>query len=233
MCTSFIKKTGNNHYIAMNFDNNGMKYSIDTKKKDWFIVSVDTGKTKSPSFGVHKSGIFFNNLCVDPNGKGGYRRTKGVAHTTRFLSGIIDGKIQADHLGDYLKQTEIVNVPDWSTHNMVCGTQGSTWIIEPGRGNFYSSLKPGEFQIMTNVSVMDTKERGTEIQCGRYLTVKRLLSENIPMSTPRAFDILNAVKQSEGQWITEFSLVYDSAKAIVYYCEKQNFANICEYHFKE
>ena len=59
MCTSFIKKTDHNHYIAMNLDNNEMKYSIDTKKKDWFIVSVDTGKMKSTSFGVHRSGIFF------------------------------------------------------------------------------------------------------------------------------------------------------------------------------
>ena len=178
MCTSFIKKTDHNHYIAMNFDNNGVKYSIDTKKKDWFIVSVDTGKTKSPSFGVHRSGIFFNNLCIDSNGKGEYRRTKGVVHTTRFLLGIIDGKIQTDALEDYLKQTEVVNVPDWSTHNMICDTLGNTWIIEPGRGNLYSPLKQEEFQIMTNVSVLDAQEKGTEIQCGRYSTVKKLLSEN-------------------------------------------------------
>lgn len=44
MCTSFIKTTDDNCYIAMNFDNNGMDYSISTRKKDWFIVYVDTGK---------------------------------------------------------------------------------------------------------------------------------------------------------------------------------------------
>lgn len=44
MCTSFIKKTEDNYLIGMNFDNNGMKYSINTRKKDWFIIYVDTGK---------------------------------------------------------------------------------------------------------------------------------------------------------------------------------------------
>lgn len=58
MCTSFIKVTKDNCYIAMNFDNNGMSYSISTRKKGWFIINVDTGIHKSPSFGVHESGVF-------------------------------------------------------------------------------------------------------------------------------------------------------------------------------
>lgn len=233
MCTSFIKMADNGYFIGMNFDNNGLKYSFDTKKKDWFIVSVDTGKTKSPSFGVHKSGIFFNNLSVESNGKGEYRRAKGVVHTTKLISGIIYGNVQVDALEDFLKQTEIVNVPGWSTHNMICGTMGNTWIIEPGRGYLYNPLKQGEFQIMTNVSVKDIKEAGAEMHCSRYMIGSELLSENKPMTVSRAFEILNAVKQCSGQWNTDISMVYDSAGAVVYYCEKQNFADIYEYHLKE
>ena len=108
MCTSFIKKEGDNCFIAMNFDNNGMKYSINTKKKDWFIISVTINNVKYPSFGVHKSGIFFNNLMVEENEKGKYRRGKGVVHKSRFLLDIINGKVNVDHLGEYLEQTEIV-----------------------------------------------------------------------------------------------------------------------------
>lgn len=231
MCTSFIKKTYNNHYIAMNFDNNGMKYSINTRKKEWFIISIDTGKGKYPCFGIHKSGIFFNNILVDANEKGKYRRGKGVVHSTGFLSDIIEKKICIDDLDQYLEQTEIVNVPDWSTHNMICDTKGNTWMVEPGRGNTYCALKADEFQIMTNNSIIENTENGREIPCIRYKKAKELLSEATGMAVNRAFKILDSIKQSEGEWTTVFSMVYDKSKETVYYCENQDFANIQEFLF--
>ena len=231
MCTSFIKKTEDNFYVAMNFDNDGMKYSINTKKKDWFIVYVDTGKVKAPSFGIHKSGVFFNSLCAPSNGKGEYRRGAGVIHTTRLLLDIIDGKIQMNQFNDYLSQREIVNVPGLSTHNMICDEQGYVWIIEPGRGNKYFPLAENEFQILTNDSIIDSIESKTKIQCSRYTTVEKLLSEPIAFNEDRAFKILEEVKQSHGEWITDFSMVYDKSKEAVYYCKNQIFNDIQQYDF--
>ncbi|WP_426348556.1 hypothetical protein ACPWSR_12470 [Alloiococcus sp. CFN-8] len=231
MCTSFVKKTEDNIYIAMNFDNNGMKYGINTKKKDWFIVYVDTGKVKAPSFGVHKSGVFFNSLCAPSNGKGDYRRGKGVIHTTKLLLDIIDGKIPMNEFNYYLKQAEIVNVPGSSVHNMICGEQGDVWIIEPGRGNRYFPLSQNEYQIMTNDSIIDSIEGGKEIPCNRYNIVQELLSASTAFNEKQAFKILGDVKQNTDQWVTELSMVFDKNKEVVYYCHNQNFSDVQEYNF--
>ncbi len=230
MCTSFIKKTEGNLLLAMNFDNNGMKYTINTKKKDWFIVYISTGKIKAPSFGVHKSGIFFNNLCVESNGKGNYRRGSNVSHTSKFLLGIIDGKIDIEDLEKYLAINEIVNVPDWSTHNMISTREGNVWIIEPGRGNTYRKLKDGEFQIMTNFSILDL-EKEDDISCERYNKVKEVLNNEDKLTTNKAFELLEEVKQNGEEWSTDFSFVFDKSKNTVYYVENQNFDNIKEYVF--
>lgn len=232
MCTSFIKKTENNSYIAMNFDNNGMKYNIYTTKKDWFIIYVVIGKIKYPSFGVHKLGIFFNNLMVDFYEEGSYRRGKGFIHSTKFLTEIINEKICVDTLKQYLQNTEVVNVPDFSTHNMICDTQNNVWIIEPGRGNVCFSLKPNEFQVMTNFSIINNMQNENKKKCERFITANKLLSESVSMNVKKAFEILHTVKQSEGEWITDFSMVYDKLHKTVYYCENQNFKDIKEYVFQ-
>ena len=230
MCTSFIKKIDGNWLIGMNFDNNGMKYTINTRKKDWFIIYVDTGKIKAPSFGIHKSGIFFNNLCVDSNGKGDYKRSSDVTHTAKFLIGIIDGKIDMEDLKHFLSQTEIVNVPGWSTHNMICTKEGNVWIVEPGRGNSYRKLNNGDFQIMTNKGILDSDGKDAN-SCDRYNKVKEVLKKNNIFNIEQAFELLNEVKQNEKEWITEFSLVFDKEKNIVYFVEHQNFEDIKEYVF--
>lgn len=232
MCTSFVKKTDDNCYIAMNFDNNGMKYRINTTKKDWLIVYVEMGKMKYPSFGIHKSGIFFNNLLVNACEKGKYRRGKGVVHSTKFLTEIIDNKICVDTLKQYLENIEIVNVPNFSTHNMICDIQSNVWIIEPGRGNIYSSLKSNEFQVMTNFSLVDATKNKETNYCKRFNNVNKLLSELVNMNVQKAFEILRVAKQSEGEWITEISMVFDKTNETVYYCENQNFENIKEFVFQ-
>mgnify|MGYP004444409869 CR=1 FL=1 len=230
MCTSFIKKTEGNYLLGMNFDNNGMEYSISTKKKDWFIIYISTGKIKVPSFGVHKSGIFFNNLCVEENEKGKYRRSSNVTHTSKFLLGIIDGKIDVEDLDNYLSKTEIVNVPDWSTHNMISTKDGNVWIIEPGRGNIYKELKDSEFQVMTNFSILDLQNED-DISCERYKKVKEILKGNDNFTTKKAFELLKEVKQNGEEWTTDFSFVFDKSKNTVYYVEKQNLDSIKEYLF--
>lgn len=231
MCTSFIKKIDDNWVIGMNFDNNGMKYTINTRKKDWFIIYVDTGKIKVPSFGIHKSGIFFNNLCVDSNGEGDYRRSSDVTHIAKFLIGIIDGKIDVEDLKHFLSQTEIVNVPGWSTHNMICTKEGNRWIIEPGRGNSYRQLNNGDFQIMTNKAILDSDSKDVN-SCDRYNKANEVLKKNNRFNVNQAFELLNEVKQNGKEWITEFSLVFDKKKNTVYFVEHQNFDDIKEYVFQ-
>ena len=230
MCTSFIKKEKGNYLIGMNFDNNGMKYKLVTKN-DWFIGYVEVGKMMVPSFGVHKSGLFFNNQCVESNGKGEYRRGKNVVHSTKFLLEIINHAIDVENLNSYLQQHEIVNVPNWSTHNLIVKADGTVWIIEPGRGNKYLPLTADEFQVITNESILDYWDN-QNYQCNRYLTVNDFLAKNEMLTKENAFQLLQQVSQTGPEWVTDLTLVYDKKKNTVYYQERKNLDKVAEYQFK-
>ena len=168
MCTCFIHR-GKDTIIAMNFDNNGMKYSISTKDPQWFLALVDGGRGKYPSFGVNSEGVFFNNLVVDSNGKGKYKRPSSkVTHTTKLITDILNGVISVGGLGEYLEKTEVVNTPDWSCHSMICDSNSNSWIIEPGRGNIYDAADKSHYSIMTNFSIWDSINLDIKPSCNRY-----------------------------------------------------------------
>ena len=231
MCTSFIHR-GQDTIIAMNFDNNGMKYAIDTKNPDWFVVVVDGGRGKCPSFGVDYCGRFFNNLVVDSNGKGLYKRpSKKVTHTTKLITDILNETIQADNLSEYLSNTEVVNTPDWSCHNMICDSNANVWIIEPGRGNLYNSVEDSDFFAMTNFSLWDYLNENTTYDCERYKTVTNKLQTITELDVESAFEILNLASQRNSEWTTDFSLVYSKNNQTVYYCFNGNFDERFEFKF--
>jgi hypothetical protein len=104
----------------MNFDNNGMKFGIDRKDPKQFTVLVDGGRGKYPSFGVNSAGVFINNLLVDSNGRGLYKRASNkVTHTSKLAKDVLDGTIAQEDLSSYLERIEVVNGPDFSVHNMI------------------------------------------------------------------------------------------------------------------
>lgn len=231
MCTSFISRN-KDIIIGMNFDNNGMKYNINTKIPNQFVVNVDGGSGKYPSFGVDSKGVFFNNLVVNSNGKGSYRRpSKKVTHTTKLISDILNGVILTENLEAYLKNIEVVNTPDWSCHNMICDSNANVWIVEPGRGNIYSPADASPYFVMTNFSLWDYKYENVDCDCNRYKTVTDALSKTSEMNVDTAFNMLESAKQSAGEWITALSMVYSKNDNVVYYCLDGNFNNRFEYKF--
>ena len=233
MCTSFIYR-GQDTIIGMNFDNNGMKYSIDTKNPNWFIVQVDNGHGKYPSFGVDCFGRFFNNLVVNSNGKGLYRRpSKKVTHTTKFITDITNGVICTENLGEYLENVEVVNTPNWSSHNMICDSNANVWVVEPGRGNISSPAKSSLFFVMTNFSLWDNLYENVECDCTRFKTVSYALEKAKQVNVETAFNILDTVSQRNGEWVTDFSMVYSKNLRTVYYCFNGNFNDRFEYKFSE
>lgn len=230
MCTSFIYRE-NDRIIGMNFDNNGMDFSIDTSAPDFFLVKV--GKGKHPSFGVNKNGGFFNNLMVDSNGKGLYRRpSKNITHTTKFITDILKGNILIENLGEYLNNIEVVNVPDWSTHNMICDSKANVWIVEPGRGNLYSPADSSPFYVMTNFSLWDYEKDLIPCECQRYKKVFTSLSNSGKLDVDSAFKILESAKQNNEEWKTDFSMVYSEKEHSVYYCLNGNFNERFKYVFQ-
>lgn len=231
MCTSFVSRNSGT-MIGMNFDNNGMKYSISKKHNDWFVVYVNGGKGSYPSFGVDKLGRFFNNLVVDSNGKGLYRRPSvNVTHTTKLITDVLNKTIICEELSAYLDSVEIVNTPDWSCHNMVIDSEANVWIIEPGRGNIFSGATESPFVVMTNTSVVDMGTDAGAAVCDRYRTASDMLSRKEEMSVDDAFEILERVCQSSGEWKTDLSFVYSKEKQTVYYCYNREFATRHEHRF--
>jgi hypothetical protein len=231
MCTSFIYR-GQDTIIGMNFDNNGMKYSIDTKNPNWFAVQVDGGRGKYPSFGVDSCGRFFNNLVVNSNGKGLYRRpSKKVTHTTKLITDILNEVILTENLDEYLNSIEVVNTPDWSCHNMICDSNANVWVVEPGRGNISNSADSSPFIVMTNISLWDYLYNNVECDCNRFKTVSSALENAKEVNVENAFSILDAASQRNGEWITAFSMVYSRNSRTVYYCFDGNFNETFEYKF--
>jgi hypothetical protein len=217
----------------MNFDNNGMDYSINTSDPDFFLVLVNGGRGKYPSFGVNKNGVFFNNLVVDSNGKGLYRRpSKNVTHTTKLITDIVKGNIEAENLGEYLENIEVVNVPDWSTHNMICDSKANVWVVEPGRGNLYSPASSSGFYVMTNFSLWDYEKELIPWECKRYKKVSAALSDFHVLDIDSAFKILESAKQNNKEWKTDFSMVYSEKEHSVYYCFNGNFNERYKYEFQ-
>lgn len=231
MCTSFIHR-GKDTLIAMNFDNNGMKFSISTKDPHWFVVHVDGGRGKYPSFGVNSDGVFFNNLIVDSNGKGQYKRPSSkVTHTTKLVTDILSGVVLADELDEYLKKIEVVNTPDWSCHNMICDSRSNAWIIEPGRGNLYDDAAQSQFSLMTNFSLWDSDHLDLKIGCNRYNTALCMLNNSTDLDVSDAFKILESVSQNSGEWNTDLSMVYSKNNRTVYFCYARDFNDIKQYRF--
>ena len=222
MCTSFICRNGD-VIVGMNFDNNGMKTSIRTDMPGQFAVYVDGGRGKYPSFGVRSGGTFINNLIVDSNGKGLYRRPSSkVTHTSKLVADVLSGAIPPEEFGAYLDRTEVVNTPDWSCHNMLCDPQGNVWVAEPGRGVISSPADASPFFVMTNFSLWDRAHQNGSADCSRYQSVTKALSDTDIIDVDAAFRILDAARQHSGEWITELSMVYSKRTNTVYYCTRQD-----------
>lgn len=134
MCTRFIFQQKNNTIAAMNFDNDTMKFEVNKRNPDIFVVNIAVGSKKMPSFGVNSKGVFINSQFVEENEKGKYRRGKNVYHMTRFIQEVLNGKIDHNEFDQFLAEKEIVNVPNLNCHSLLSDGKGHSWIIEPGIG---------------------------------------------------------------------------------------------------
>ena len=230
MCTSFAWRK-DDVLIAMNFDNNNTPFKLLTKDPTQFVI-LSGG---APCFGINSSGAFINHLMVDSNGKGFYKRGKNVVHTIQLIRDVLSGKLPQENIGIFLSEKEIVNVPENSCHSMISDKNGNVWVAEPGRGIIHSPANDSKFFLMTNFSLIDWKtsgklEEGSGVD-DRYKTADALLNKASHLDIVKAFEILKAVKQSEGDWFTDFSMVYAQKENAVYYCYYSDFQKIQKFTF--
>jgi hypothetical protein len=219
----------------MNFDNNGMKFELNTSIPNSFIMDVYTDSGKQPSFGINSQKTFVNNLFVDSNGNGLYKRV-GKTRTLNIylIKNLLEGNIEVNDLDNYLDTMEIVNAPNFCTHNLITDKNGNVWVVEPGRRNIRNKANESPYFVMTNFSIIDYNagKKYTDWGFDRYTNVKKHLDKKNELSIKDAFDILKKVKQN-GEWITEFSMVYSKNESKVYYCYNTDYNNILEYKFEK
>lgn len=230
MCTSFIYR-GNDTLIAMNYDNNGMNLRLEPHDPKHFIVTIKSFGQNRPLFGVRSNGVFANqqvvNECSSGNFKIGYR----VTHTAALIKKVLAGKITMEKMDIYLSKHKIVNPPRNSLHTMIADVKGSSYIIEPGRGNL--KYKQSErYVVMSNFSIHEARQTGKYDGFGvdRQLKAEKMLScADEGFNVASAFEVLKAVQQTDSVWHTEFSFVYSSNENAVYYCYNREFDNIQKY----
>jgi hypothetical protein len=159
------------------------------------------------------------------------RPSKKVTHTTKLIIDILNEVICTEKLEEYLSNVEVVNVPDWSCHNMICDSNGNVWVVEPGRGNISNITDSSKFFVMTNFSLWDYLYENVECNCDRFKAVSSELEKVDHVNVETAFNILDSASQRKGEWITEFSMVYSKNLNTVYYCLNGNFNERFEYNF--
>jgi hypothetical protein len=234
MCTCFVNR-GNDLIIAMNFDNDGKKFEINIKNPKSFFVDIypENIPGKHPSFGINSQRTFINNLYVDSNGKGLYKRiSKTRTLTVSLVKDILEDKIKSNDLDNYLGAMEIVNAPNLCTHNLIADKNGNVWVIEPGRGKIKNMVNESPYFIITNFSLIDYNEgkKYTEYGFNRYMEVEKYLKKIKTLTIKNTFEILEKVKQA-GEWKTDFSMVYSKNQNKVYYCYNCEYKDILEYEF--
>jgi len=233
MCTCFVSRQ-DDLLIAMNFDNNGLKFELNTKENNSFIVEIYTERGKNISFGMNSKKTFVNDMVVDSNGKGLYKRlNKTRTLTTYLVKDLLSGKIDINNLDNYLNAMEIVNAPSLCTHNLIVDKNGNVWVIEPGRGFVKNKFEESPYFIMTNFSLMDynSGKKYSDYGYDRYKNTKKYLENKKNLSIKDAFEILEKVKQT-GEWKTDFSMVFSKNENKINYCYNADYKNILEYKFR-
>jgi hypothetical protein len=93
----------------MNFDNNGMPFELNTPPSKIFAIDTKTIQGKTPSFGINNQGTFVNNLSVDSNGNGLYKRiNKNRTLNIYLIKYLLEGELSINELDKYLDTKEII-----------------------------------------------------------------------------------------------------------------------------
>ena len=236
MCTSFVYRK-ENILIGMNFDNDGKDFKISADQGQDFLVSVKVNNVFFPSIGINQNGIFVNDLMVDTNGEGKYKRQNDSRWvTTRLIKYIMEEVASIDDIKSMLQQVEIVNAPNSSTHNLIVDQHGNTCVVEPGRKKIFTGVHDSDWYAMTNFPLSEYEEIVPENAMGtgseRYQKIlEKITMLSSPMTVEQGFELLESVKQDGPEWITELSIIYDGVNRELYYCLDQNFDKIIQYDF--
>jgi hypothetical protein len=231
MCTTFVYRN-KKVIVGMNFDNDGKKFKISDNKDRGFLVTVRIGPAEFPTIGINANGLFINDQMVDSNTNGIYKRQNEKRWVTSTLvNNLLKSNIKFDEIITKLKNIEIVNAPNTSTHNLIVDRIGNICVVEPGKTNVISRKKDSKWFILTNFPISNYNEivpkKVTGSGSDRYLKTLKYLEEiNEPLTIDAGFTILRNIQQKGPEWTTVISILYDATEQIIYYCQDRKFEEI-------
>lgn len=237
MCTSFVLQREKT-YIGMNFDLSTRPIKMALAGDGQLIISQKENGRFLPAFGLNKKGTFMNLQMVDPNEEGKYRRGKNCLHIVRLFDEVLSGKVDASALSAYLKEKEVVNVPDYSVHSLIVAPNHKSYIVEPGRQYLDENSTENDFMVLTNFSVIDRLDQDFETLDGpgseRYKKVYLALQNSEDdFSAEEGLNILRKTAQLEGDYPTQLSLIYSPEEQTVYFTINGDFNKKFQFCFLE
>lgn len=234
MCVSFVYR-GEDTLVAMNFDNDGKRFKIDTSNPKCFLVVVQRDGKVAPGFGINSDGVFANSSTMNLKDQRVYmKKDKKYMDSLSLIKNVLNGSVHFDDLEAYLQTTDVVSPPKMCLHNIISDSKGNVWIIEPGKGNIYNPNSKSSFVVLSDFALCDyvpeSFASGTEIN--RYKKVEEQLSNASKLTVGSALGILDSIKQTDGVRVTDFSMVYSQKEHCIYYCFGGNFDNVYQHVFK-
>jgi hypothetical protein len=233
MCTSFVAYEPE-LTIAMNFDSDGRDARL--MMDGSFICSLNMGQRYFPSFGVSSAGNFINDLMVDYDERGKYKRQSQKRWVnSQLVEKVLYDRISAEEFHGLLEEVQIVYPPHSFTHNLLIDKQGNTYIIEPGFGYSWKSSSSRECTVLTNFQLekLNGSDESPKSGLDRYHVVSEEMKRNPVLGLERAFELLNKARQDSKEWKTELSFVYLPNQQAVYFAVLGSFDRLFRYDLAE
>lgn len=234
MCTSFVIHEPE-LLISMNFDNDGKKFQL-SLDSNHFICSIDIGSRYIPSFGISSSGNFINDLMVDYDEKGKYKRQSQKRWVnSKLVEQVLNNGFSTSDFNMLLNDLQIVYAPNSFTHNLLVDKNGNSYIIEPGYETSYYDCSKKIPVVLTNFQ-LDKLAKASDTSSisgfNRYQNISKEIEKEPSVTIDRAFNLLDEVKQDNENWKTELSMVYLPNAKTVFFSVNCNFSKRFKYDLK-
>jgi len=233
MCTSFVSYYGSPIY-GMNFDFPDVEMRLKIVKSEaikYICFYLKYGESYYPITGMNQKGDFanFQNMYVLDNEAPEVSKVK--VNTLDLFLNFLQEKINLDQVESIENDTMLLYPEELPLHNMFADINGKAIILEYIKGEAVQKKIIGKKIVMTNFSnfkYSDNKNINPEcIGVDRYLTAYNMVEEEKDLlDIDKAVNILRSTFQTEGDYQTRGSFIFNPLKSEIYMIINRNTNNI-------
>ncbi len=222
MCTSLIsnrKKT----IVGWNLDLLKMEYRIRKNSDGVFIEIDDATEGWMPLFGANNRGEFVGMPTCWPFDERS-NPSGGEENVILLDIDLLTKKKTFKEIKEIVETRKVASNPGFTFMSQLTDSEGNVLQIVPGQG--YQYFEKPKYKVLTNFSpYKGNSETHPFMGYDRYeIATKMLEGASDDFDVKDCFEILKATAQDVCP--TVVSMVYDVRERTVYWCEKQNWADI-------